>query len=105
MKAGSAQKMILNMLSTGAMIKLGKVYGNLMVDVKVTNQKLAKRALDLVVQLTSEDEERAKALLDAAGNQVKTAVVMGRLKVNSDEARSLLQGANGHLRKVIEEAH
>ena len=105
MKAGSAQKMILNMLSTGAMIKLGKVYGNLMVDVKVTNQKLAKRALDLVVQLTSEDEERAKALLDAADKQVKTAVVMGRLKVNSDEARSLLQGANGHLRKVIEEAH
>ena len=103
MKAGSAQKMILNMLSTGAMIKLGKVYGNLMVDVKVTNQKLAKRALDLVAQLTSKDEERAKALLDAAGNQVKTAVVMGKLKVTSVEASKLLQGANGHLRRVIDE--
>lgn len=101
MKAGTAQKMILNMLSTASMIKLGKVYGNLMVDVKVTNQKLAERASRLVMQLTDCDATQANALLTSADNQVKTAVVMGRLGVDVQSARKLLGEANGHLRSVI----
>ena len=101
MKAGTAQKMILNMLSTAAMIKLGKVYGNLMVDLKVTNQKLADRAGRLVMQLTGLDESAAKRLLSQANREVKTAVVMQRRQVDEAEARRLLQEANGFLGAVI----
>ena len=101
MKAGTAQKMILNMLSTAAMIKLGKVYGNLMVDLKVTNQKLADRAGRLVMQLTGLDERAAKQLLSQANSEVKTAVVMQRRQVDEAEARRLLQEANGFLGAVI----
>ncbi len=101
MKAGTAQKMVLNMLSTGCMIKLAKVYGNLMVDVKVTNQKLAERAAGLVTQLTGVDRERAVALLASAENEVKTAVVMSRLQVDARSARDLLRDVDGHLRAVI----
>lgn len=103
MKAGTAQKMILNMLSAAAMIKLGKVYGNLMVDLKVTNQKLADRACRLVMQLTGLDESAAKHLLSQASREVKTAVVMHRRQVNAAEARRLLQKANGFLGVVIAE--
>ena len=101
MKAGTAQKMMLNMLSTAAMIKLGKVYGNLMVDLKVTNQKLADRAGRLVMQLTGLDEQAAKQLLSQANREVKTAVVMQRRQVDDAEARRLLQEANGFLGAVI----
>ncbi len=101
MKAGTAQKLILNMLSTTAMIRLGKVYGNLMVDVKVSNQKLAERATRLVMQLTGVDEEQARALLASANEEVKTAVVMSRLGADYDGARRLLAEANGKLRAVI----
>ena len=101
MKAGTAQKMILNMLSSGAMIRLGKVYGNLMVDVKVSNQKLAERAGQLVMRLTDADAERARELLAGANNEVKAAVVMARLGVEYDEASQLLEGAGGKLRAVI----
>ena len=103
MKAGSAQKMILNMLSTGAMIRLGKVYGNLMVDLKVTNRKLAGRACRLVQRLAGVDEARAKELLAGANNEVKAAVVMGRRAVDYAEARKLLDDAAGQLRRVIDE--
>ena len=101
MKAGTAQKMILNMLSSGAMIALGKVYGNLMVDVKVSNQKLAERARRLVMRLTGVDGDGARELLAGADNEVKTAVVMARLGVECEEARQLLAGASGKLREVI----
>lgn len=101
MKAGSAQKMILNMLSTAAMIRLGKVYGNLMVDVKVTNQKLAERANRLVRQITGVDESSAERLLALANSEVKTAVVMHLKQVNAGSARSLLEQAGGRLRDVI----
>lgn len=101
MKAGTAQKMILNMLSTAAMIRLGKVYGNLMVDVKVSNQKLAERACRLVMRLTSVDSERARALLERAHQDVKTAAVMARLDLEYEEARELLARAKGNLREVI----
>ena len=101
MKAGTAQKMILNMLSSGAMIRLGKVYGNLMVDVKVSNQKLYARACQLVMRLTGADAERARELLAGANNEVKAAAVMARLSVEYDEASQLLEGAGGKLRAVI----
>ena len=103
MKAGSAQKMILNMLSTGTMIRLGKVYGNLMVDVKVTNQKLAGRARRLVQRLTGADEARATELLGQANSEVKAAVVMQRRGVDYAAARRLLDDADGQLRPVIDD--
>jgi len=104
MKAGTAQKMILNMLSTATMIRLGKIYGNLMVDVKVSNQKLAERACRLVMRLAAVDDQEARKLLLMAGNEVKTAVVMKRLGVDHKEARRLLKGANGKLRALIGDA-
>jgi len=103
MKAGSAQKMILNMLSSGAMIRLGKVYGNLMVDVKVSNEKLRRRARYLLRRLggLDDDDSAVDLLLAAANYEVKTAVVMAQKGVASDEARRLLAAANGRLRAVI----
>ncbi len=101
MKAGTAQKMILNMLSSGAMIRLGKVYGNLMVDVKVSNQKLAERACRLVMRLTGADAEHARELLARANNEVKAAVVMARTGVEYEEASQMLVSADGKLRAVI----
>ena len=102
MKAGTAQKMILNMLSTGTMIRLGKVYGNLMIDVRVTNQKLAERAVRLVRQLTGVDDATARQLLAQSDNDVKAAVVMQRLSVTFAEATRLLDAAAGQLRSVID---
>jgi len=101
LKAGSAQKMILNMLSTASMIRLGKVYGNLMVDVKVTNQKLAARARRIVMQVASISEDEAADLLQQTGNQVKPAIVMALLGISPDEARARLDTAHGMLRDVI----
>jgi N-acetylmuramic acid 6-phosphate etherase len=101
LKAGTAQKLILNMLSTGTMIKLGKVYGNLMVDVQITNQKLAGRAGRIVRQITGVDEARAAQLLREAGGAVKVAVVMARRDVDAETARALLREAGGRLRAVI----
>ena len=103
MKAGTAQKMILNMLSTASMIRLGKVYGNLMVDVKVTNRKLEERACRLVCQLTGVDESAARQLLSQSGHEVKTAVVMARLGVDFEEARRLLDSYDGQLREVLDD--
>lgn len=103
LKAGSAQKMIVNMLSTASMIGLGKVYGNLMVDVKVTNAKLLTRAIGLVMRLTGLDETAARRLLDSANNEVKTAVVMQRRDLDYGEARKLLAEAKGRLRQAIGE--
>lgn len=101
MKAGTAQKLALNMLSTAVMVKLGRVYDNLMVDLQVTNSKLARRAQRLVMQLTNVDPQQADALLDAAGGSVKVAIVMQRRQVTAAAARELLAGAGGHLRAVI----
>lgn len=101
LKAGTAQKMVLNILSTATMIKLGKVYGNLMVDVKVTNVKLAERARRLVAQIASVSEADAAGLLAQANHEVKTAIVMQRRGVPPDEARRLLKQAGGRLREVI----
>ncbi len=101
MKAGTAQKLVLNMLSTATMIKLGKVYGNLMVDVSVSNDKLLRRARGLVEKITGLEADHAAELLTQANNEVKTAIVMGRKQVDAFTARELLAQANGHLRRVI----
>jgi N-acetylmuramic acid 6-phosphate etherase len=102
LKAGTAQKMIFNMLSTGAMIRLGKVYDNLMVDVRVTNHKLAERARGLVMHIAQVDENEAARLLALCDQQVKPAVVVARLGVTPQTALELLAAADGFLRRVIE---
>ncbi|MEO8397306.1 MAG: N-acetylmuramic acid 6-phosphate etherase [Chloroflexota bacterium] len=102
MKSGTAQKLVLNMLSTGTMVKLGKVYGNLMVDVHPSNIKLVDRASRIIAQITALDHDAAARLLDASGGEVKTAIVMGRRSVSADEARRLLAAAQGRLRDVID---
>lgn len=102
LKSGTAQKLVLNMLSTGAFVKIGKVYGNLMVDVQVTNAKLADRAKRIVMQVSGADEETAARLLIEAGNSAKLAIVMQARKVDSTTARQLLFAANGRLRTVLE---
>jgi len=101
MKAGTAQKLVLNMLSTATMIKLGKVYSNLMVDMQVTNKKLQGRATRLVALLADVSEAEAETLLRGAGQDVKVAVVMQRKGVSVEEARALLDAAEGRLRDVI----
>lgn len=103
MKAGTAQKMILNMLSTVTMSQMGKVYKNLMVDVVVTNEKLYRRACDIIVQLTGVDTIAAEKLLQAADNRVKTALVMHFKQVDAPAALALLEAHNGILRTIIEE--
>jgi N-acetylmuramic acid 6-phosphate etherase len=100
MKSGTAQKMILNMLSTGVMIKLGKTYHNYMVDVHLSNDKLRKRALRFVCEITGADEQTAQNALEK-GQSVKTACVMLKLKLNKEQAEKLLDRHNGILRKVI----
>lgn len=104
MKAGTAQKMVLNMLSSASMIRLGKVYRNLMVDVKITNEKLAHRARDIIVQLTNLDPRTATTLLQAADNHVKTALVMHHKKLDADAARALLAEKDGYLKDILDEA-
>lgn len=101
MKAGTAQKMVLNMLSTAVMIRLGKVYGNLMVDVRVTNEKLAGRARRIVCEVTGVDEAEAARLLTESDNEVKTAIVMAVMGVGVAEARSRLDAAGGVLRGAL----
>ncbi len=104
LKAGTAQKLILNMLSTATMMKLGKTYGNRMVDVKVTNMKLAGRARGLISDITGVDDATAAYLLSDANNEVKTAIVMQQRGVTAGEARDLLARAGGRLADVIGES-
>jgi N-acetylmuramic acid 6-phosphate etherase len=102
LKAGTAQKMVLNMLSTGVMVLLGKTYGNLMVDVQATNAKLRARALAIVASATGVDAGAAETLLTAAGGEVKTAIVMGLIKSSPEEARTRLAAHGGVLRTALE---
>jgi N-acetylmuramic acid 6-phosphate etherase len=102
LKSGTAQKMILNMLSTGVMVRLGKTYGNLMIDLRPTNAKLRVRAARLLRQASGAGEEQAQALLAASGWEVKTALVMAKLGCSASEARQKLAEAGGYVRKVIE---
>ncbi len=101
MVAGTAQKLVLNALSTAVMVRLGKVYDNLMVDVSATNEKLRARALRLVQSLGEVDEPRARELLAGSGGSVKIAVVMARRGVDAAAARLLLDREGGSLRRLI----
>ncbi|WP_040379667.1 N-acetylmuramic acid 6-phosphate etherase [Deinococcus aquatilis] len=103
LKAGTAQKIALNTLSSALMVRLGKVYGNLMVDVKSTNAKLEDRAVRLVRHATGADEATAKTVLNSAGGSVKTALVMLRLGVTAAEAEARLTAAGGHPRAALGE--
>jgi N-acetylmuramic acid 6-phosphate etherase len=101
LKAGTSQKIALNAISTGVMVRLGKVYDNLMVDVVATNRKLKDRAIRLVRTLTGVDEARAGELLDATGGRVKAAVVMARHDVDARRAGELLDEHAGSLRALL----
>ena len=101
MKAGTAQKMILNMLTTASMVKIGKTYENFMIDVKATNEKLKKRAIQIVVDLTDTDEEIAKQVLKSCDWSCKVAVVMIKKNISKNDAILLLKNNNGILRKTL----
>lgn len=102
MKSGTAQKMVLNMLSTGAMIKLGKVYGNLMVDVKPSNEKLIRRCVTIVCSAAECTEAEATKALEDCDYRPKVAIVMVLRGVNADTACAMLQKAEGRIAKVLE---
>ena len=101
MKSGTAQKMVLNILSTGAMIKLGKVYGNLMVDVKPSNEKLVRRCVTIVCSATDCTEEEAVDALEQCGYHPKTAIVILLRGVDAETADRLLEAAGGRIAKVL----
>jgi N-acetylmuramic acid 6-phosphate etherase len=101
LKAGTATKMVLNMLSTGAMIRLGKTFGNLMVDLRASNTKLADRARRIVRAVTNLTESEAERLLRDSGGEVKTAIVRHYTGHSPAEARQLLSAAHGHLRTAL----
>jgi N-acetylmuramic acid 6-phosphate etherase len=102
LKAGTATKMVLNMVSTGAMVRLGKTYGNLMVDLRASNSKLVDRARRIVATLTGLSENEAEELLGRCDGDVKTAVVACRCHLDAAEARQRLVAAHGHLRRALE---
>ena len=104
LKAGTATKMILNMITTGAMIRLGKTYGNLMVDLTATNEKLRQRSRMLVKTLTQQTEEEVERVLKLCDGEVKTAVVAIRSQLSPDEARQHLARCGGHLRRALNES-
>jgi len=102
MKAGTAQKMILNMISTAAMVRLGKVYSNLMVDMRPANRKLLDRARRIVAEAASVSRDKAAEALEAAGGEVKHAIVMAALGCDLPAARRKLESAGGFVRKALE---
>ena len=102
MKAGTATKLVLNTISTAAMVRTGKVYGNLMVDLQVTCQKLQDRGERILVDTLGLQHDEAVRLLDAAGGHVKTAIVMSRLALDADQARQRLESAGGSIADVVE---
>ena len=104
MKAGTAQKLVLNMLTTGSMIRSGKVYGNLMVDVEATNQKLVQRQVNIVMQATDCDDATARAALTGCGGHCKTAILMVLADLNADEAKALLGQHQGFIRQALQAA-
>jgi N-acetylmuramic acid 6-phosphate etherase len=101
MKSGTATKLVLNTLTTGAMIRLGKTYGNLMVDLRAWNDKLVDRSRRIVMETTGLGREEARKVLEAAEGSVKTAIVMARRSVSRDEAERLLDEHGGHLRSIV----
>ena len=104
MKAGTATKLVLNMLSTGALIRLGYVYGNLMVNVQPTNEKLVDRAIRIVMQAVGVERDRASELFEASGRLVRTAIVMGKLGTSKADAELRLAAAKGRIQIAITQA-
>jgi N-acetylmuramic acid 6-phosphate etherase len=102
LKAGTATKMVLNMISTGTMIRIGKTYGNWMVDLRATNVKLKDRSIRIVSGITGLDRERAESLLARCDGEVKTAIVSQALGVDKIEAQRRLKVAGGRLRTAIQ---
>lgn len=105
MKAGTATKIVLNTISTAAMVKTGKVYGNLMVDLQVTCQKLQDRGERILMETLGVEREEASRLLEASGGHVKTAIVMSRLGLGADEARRKLEEAGGSIANLVGDLH
>ncbi len=101
MKAGTATKLVLNSITTGAMVRLGKVYGNLMVDLQVTCEKLRDRGQRILMETLGVTRGRASVLLEEANGHVKTAIIMGKLDVPADRARTLLDEAEGVIARVV----
>ena len=101
MKAGTATKLVLNSITTGAMIRLGKVYGNLMIDLTATSAKLRDRGERIVMECCAVDRGAARAAIEAAGGSVKLAIVMARLGVGREEAGRALAAAGGLVRRAI----
>lgn len=102
MKAGTAQKMILNMLSTGIMIKLGYVYQNLMINVQTTNEKLVDRGIRIICEATGSSRQKAADTMKLTNNEVNTAIVMIEKRLGVDQARELIKANEGALAKIID---
>ena len=102
MKAGTAQKLVLNMLSTAVMVRLGKVYGNRMIDMRPGNAKLRQRARKMLSEVGGVDEDTAARLLEESGDEVKTALVMLLAEVDAEQARRRLREAGGFVRRALE---
>ncbi len=102
LKSGTATKMVLNMLTTGTMVQLGKTYGNLMVDLRASNEKLRDRSQRIVTEITGLTQEQAAAVLNESGGEVKTAIVSSLRGISAAAARNLLQRAGGQLRGAIQ---
>lgn len=103
LKAGTAQKLVLNMLSTGTMIMLGKTFGNLMIDVQPTNYKLRQRAVSIVQTATGLERDEAEGLLQRSGDEVKTAILVGKSNLTPQQAREQLTTHRGILRAALDE--
>ncbi|HLB53951.1 MAG TPA: N-acetylmuramic acid 6-phosphate etherase [Gemmatimonadales bacterium] len=101
MKAGTATKLVLNTLTTGALVRLGKTYGNLMVDLQAWNQKLVDRGERIVMAVTAADRAAARTAIETAGGSVRTAIVMVRRKCQRAEAEALLREHDNHLRPIL----
>jgi N-acetylmuramic acid 6-phosphate etherase len=101
MKSGTATKLVLNTLTTGAMIRLGKIYGNLMVDLRAWNDKLVDRSQRILMETTGLGRDESRAVLEASGGSVKTAIVMARRGVDRAEAERLLEEHAGRLRSIV----
>jgi N-acetylmuramic acid 6-phosphate etherase len=104
MKAGTATKLVLNTITTGAMIRLGKTFGNLMVDLRATNDKLRDRSERILMEVCDVDRDGARSLLDRSGGTVKTAIVMHFLGAEREEAERVLDRAGGVIRRVLDRA-
>jgi N-acetylmuramic acid 6-phosphate etherase len=103
LKAGTSQKMVLNMLTTAVMARLGHVYENLMIDMMLTNEKVADRALRILAEASGKNVSAAKHALRAAGHDMRVALVVLKLGVSAREAKKRLRGAGGDLRKALGE--